>query len=313
MVTTLDRKTFIDLPIDEILRINKEMSSPRLGVFVPDGNRRLVLAQTNLQPGTEEFYSQVAVTQTRLGLESFKVFFTHGLPVLFVPIFSSSVLGRGPDYRRFTVLPTLQIMFTSQEWLDFYKTLGVRIYIYGNPRTLRDYECEAALEWIEQAQYATRQNTLHSLYLGIGGDPYVGWDAALGAAHYQETCNQPLTLSTLTEFMYGQPLPLADFVIFSGLLGGLGALPALICGRGTRVYQLPTPGVASLIPLTYRAILHDLIFTQETAVQESSQQITAIERRALSEWYDEHSQEIIGLGRVMGPVWVPEDEHGPGL
>jgi len=98
----LDRETFLTLPTEEIIEITQREERPKVAVFVPDGSRRLVLAFTDAEPGTEEFYRLCATLPAQYLLKSLKVFFEHGLPTLLVPILSRSVLGRGSDYRHLT-------------------------------------------------------------------------------------------------------------------------------------------------------------------------------------------------------------------
>ncbi len=296
---------FLSLPTEAIVDLVQDKAKPQVGIFVPDGNQRLVLAETDLQEGSEEFFTQVAITQTTSGLDTLKVFFGHGLPILFAPLFSHSVLARGPGYHRLTALTTLNIMLAGDEWLEFYSDWNVRVRIYGDLSVLDRPDCEAVGQAIKRAQQLTRAHTAHTLFLGIGDEPWVGRDAAKATARFYQTHHREASVDELIEFLYGQPVPPADFFIMSSKLGGLGALPALLCGGDTRVYYLPTPGVIGLTKRSYRAILYDLLYMHDSAAGECRYPLSSDEREQLRAWYTAHADTVIGLGKRIGSVWVP--------
>ncbi len=301
----MDREAFLNLPTDEIAQIVQREGRPQVGIFVPDGNRRWVLATTDLPEGSDEFFTQIALTQTAHGLHNLEVFFSHGLPVLFTPLFSRPVLGRSPSYYRLTALKTLHTVLTSDEWLDFYATWGVRVRVYGDLSVLPPADGEQVRRWIAHAQGITQAHTAHTLFLGIGGEPWVGYDAARATAHFCQTYQREPSTDELIEFLYGEPVPPADFFIMCSSMDGLGALPAFICNADTQVYYLAAPGVAALTKRTYRAILYDLCMRPGNMSGDSGYTLDPGERKQLRAWYEDHQDVVIGLGRRIGSVWVP--------
>ncbi|MBN1886377.1 MAG: hypothetical protein JW850_00240 [Thermoflexales bacterium] len=301
MRSATDRETFLALPTEAIADLVRDMGKPQVGIFVPDGNRRLVLAETELQEGSDEFFMQVAHAQTTLGLNTLQVFFSHGLPILFTPLFSSSVLARGEDYCRLTALKTLGIMLTDDEWLDFYEAFDIRVRVYGDMSALAQPGCENALQWIKHAPQITQNHTTHTLFVGIGNEPMVGHDAAQAVGRFYQTYQRKPTSDELVEFLYGQAIPPADFFIMSSKLAGLGALPALVCGKDTQVYYLAVPGVMGLTERTYRAILHDLLY-----MRDERGRLDFDNRKQLHAWYSHHAETIIGLEHKIGSAWVPD-------
>jgi hypothetical protein len=300
---------FLSLPAEAISDLVREKGKPMVGIFVPDGNQRLVKAETGLREDTEEFFTQVALTQTTYGLDTLKVFFGHGLSILFAPLFSRSVLARGPGYHRLTALTTLEIMFASDEWLAFYDAWQVRVRVYGDLSVVSQGGCEPAREAIERVQQITQTHTAHTLFLGIGGEPWVGQDAVRATgSFYQEQRREP-SRDELLEVLYGQAVPPADFFIMSSKLAGLGALPALICGGDTQVYYLPVPGVIGLTQETYRTILYDLLYLRDGPAGKRGPDLSSTEREQLRAWYNHHANRVIGLGSRVADVWLP---HVPG-
>jgi hypothetical protein len=305
-----DRSSFLQMPTEAIVALVREQERPRVGIFVPDGNRRLVLSTTQLEEGSDEFLAQVAASQTTLGLDTLKVFFGHGLSTLFTPLFSRSVLARGSNYRNLVVLKTLETMFTGDDWLEFFKTWDVRLRVYGDLSALGQPGYDQALMWIEQIQRYTQTHVSHTLFVGIGGEPLVGYDAARAASRFYQKYGCEADTDELVEFLYGQPVAQADFVIFASRLDALGALPALVCGKDTQVYYLAAPGVQALTRKTYRVILYDLLFMRDGVPGDSRHQLSQNERERLRAWYADHAEAVIGIGHRIGTVWVPDGLDG---
>lgn len=300
----MDRQDFLNLSTPEIKNLVSQSRVPKVGVFVPDGNRRLVLAMTNLKENGEEFFRQVAVTQTSGFLENLKVFFGHGLSALFTPLFSRSVLQRSEGYRLLTVLETLRILFTEPTWLQFFDSWRIRVKVYGNLDALTG-ECSPAIAWAKELQERTKANEGHWLCLGIGGEPYIGDDVFVGTLSYSRRFGCEPTREQLMQFLYGQVFPPADFVIVSSKFGGIGAFPGLICGKDTKIYYLPVPGIVGLTEYTYRKILYDILFAQAEAAQQEGYDLTPAARDCLRTWYEGHLNTVIGVGRSLESVWLP--------
>lgn len=300
----MDRQDFLKLSAQEIKNLVSKRHIPNVGVFVPDGNRRLVLAVTDLKENGEEFFRQVAVTQTSGFLEDLKVFFGHGLSVLFAPLFSRSVLQRSEGYRSLTVLETLRILFTEPAWLQFFDNWKVRVKVYGDLDALTG-ECSPAIAWAKELEERTRANEEHWLCLGIGGEPYIGDDVFAGTLSYSRRFGCQPTREQLMQFLYGRVFPPADFVIVSSKFGGIGAFPGLICGKGTKIYYLPIPGVIGLTECTYRKILYDILFVQAEVAQKKGYDLTPAARHELQGWYEGHRDRVIGTGRSLESVWLP--------
>lgn len=304
---TLNQETFLSLSIEEIVEIVKSENRPRLGIFVPDGSRRLVLAFTEAEPGTEEFYRLSATLPAQYLLESLKVFFDHGLPTLMVPILSRSVINRGSGYRLWTVLEGLKLLFHSKEWADFYDKYDICVNVYGEPERLENTESKDALAWIKETIHRTSNNQSHRLFYAIGEAPVLGEDIAqLGIDFYREHGQTP-TLKEQILHYYGEDLPLADFFIMNSKISGLGALPRFLSNGDTAAYFLPAAGSIGLNNHTYRLILYDLLFERNGLQAEYTQSNSSpTQRKALKAFYQKSQHKVIGLGHRISNSWVPE-------
>lgn len=299
------RDEFMALPAVEIARWVAELGLPRVGVFVPDGNRRLVLATTDLAEGTDGFFDRVAHLQTSKGLETLKVFFSHGLPILITPVFSRSALSRESGYRRLTALKTLEIILTGQAWRDFYAEHKVRVRVYGDPAILPELGYEQVAPWIQDVQRVTEAHDAHTLLFGIGGETRAGQAAAVAAIRFFRQYGREASTDELIESLYGELIPPVDYMIVTSKLAGLAAAPDLITDANTQIYFLAAPGVASLNEHTLRAILYDLMYMRENRVTTGFYKLKAEQRKQLQAWYREQVRTTIGLGDRIGPIWIP--------
>ncbi len=301
-------ETFLTLPTEAIVELVQEIGRPKVGIFVPDGSRRLVLALTNAKPNTEEFYRLCATLPAQHLLESLKVFFNHGLPVLLVPILSRSVINRGNDYQRFTALSGLKLLFADETWLNFYEEYDVRVRVYGEKMQLAGTECEPAIEWIDDAHQRTDKHQTHSLFYAIGETPLLGQDIAETAvAFYQEYGRGPTVKEQIQQY-YGQHLSPANFFIMTSKMSGLAALPRFLVNGDTEAYFLPAAGAMGLNSQTYRLILYDLLAERSNLHLGTygDRGMESETRQALQSYYQQVDHSVIGLGRQIGTVWVPE-------
>ena len=303
-----EKNTFLEMSPGAIADFVTRVGRPKLGVFVPDGSRRLVMSLTETQADTDAFRRLCATLPAYYLLKSLKVLFDHGLPKLMVPILSRSVLGRGSDYRLHTVMEGLRLLFSSEEWLAFYDQYDIRVRVYGETELLAQSECSEALTWIESASQRTSSHNARRLFFAIGESPRLGAGIAeAGIALFRELGRSP-TEQELIEAYYGEDLPTADFYIMSSKLSGMGALPRFLVDGDTEAYFLPCAGAMGLHADTYRVILYDLLFERTGLRNPGKHALSSEDRYALRSYYDEVIGKVIGLGRRIGNVWVPEVE-----
>ena len=304
MLNTVE--SFLTAPPQAIISLVKEKKRPLLGVFVPDGSRRLVLSFTDAKPSTSEFYERCATLPAQHLLSSINTFFVHGLETLLVPILSRSVINRGNAYQRLTALTGLRLLFTSREWLGFYAKNKIRVRTYGDLDYLIGTECEPAISWIKDVCQNTSKFENHTLYFAIGESPTLGNDvAAMGISFYKENGRVPTPQEQIRQY-YGQNLPMADFFIMTSKMSGMGALPRFLINGDTELYFLPAAGATGLNQTTYRLILHDMLFERSALLKNYAQNaISDQDRTALKTYYKQNSQTVIGLGKQIGGIWVP--------
>jgi len=301
----ISKNEFVKLPTDEIAALTKSLGKPKVGIFIPDGNRRMTLAFTNLNPTGEEFYYENARMTTTHFWENLKAFFNHGLETLFVPLISGNVLERNHKYQQITLKQGLKTIFKDKKWLNFYKENDIRVHIYGNLERLNKNNLTELSDWIEEIQYSTATNQSKHLYYGFLSPKLYGSELAhLSIDFYKKYGREP-DYQELVFLYYGEHVAPADFFIMSTKFTGFGALPPLICGQETQLYFLPAPGVMALTNQSYREILYDLLYCRTNSLNDKYSNTSRDDINFLKNYYLNHQSHVFGLGERIGRFWVP--------
>lgn len=304
------KDAFLQLPSEDIVARARRAGRPQLGVFVPDGSRRLVLAYSDAEPGSAKFDRLSATLPAEFVMQSLRVFFDYGLPILLVPILGQSILKRGQSYQKNTLFEGLHLLFNSQAFLQFYDRHDVQVKVYGHLNHLIGTVCEPALAWIDKTCQATARHSTHKLFYAIGESPIVGEEAACSAVAYYMKHGRSPTLHEQIEDYYGEILPPADFFIMTSKMGGMGALPNLLVNGDTELYYLPT--VMGLTESNYRRILYDLLYGRAPLRSGIADfEITPENRQALRQAYEQSREQVVGLGFSIGKIWVMNDPAKP--
>lgn len=310
----ISRKKFLNLSTREIQRLVIQKNKPRTGIFLADGNRRLVMTLTGLTPGTDAdgFYHEYLKIVTRYFRENLKVFFDYGLNTLFFPLFGPSLLERERAYRELVIPELTDVLFKSETWFNFYKKYDIRIKPYGNVKRL-DLEfpgLDLAGKVMQMAALTSRHQA-HTLYFGFFSTTWLGIEMIQQVNNFMKSHGCEPGRKQMIELYYGEDVPPADFFINSTRNAGLGALPPLISGKETKIYTMVSPGILALNRETFRNILYDLLFCREPtkAKEPESSEYTpdedfSRELEALKDFYRLHQQTVIGQGKRIGKFWV---------
>jgi hypothetical protein len=302
----IPKEEFLKLSTNEIAQITSELGKPKVGVFVPDGNRRMTLAFSGLHPDTDEFYHENARQTTTYFMDNLKVFFSHGLKTLFVPLISHNILERNQKYHEITLYEGLKKILIDEDWLNFHKENDIRVSTYGDINQLSKSAGTFNSEWIEKARNATAHHNTHKIFYGFLSPKRVGMELApLGIEFYNKNEREPSYEEQILMY-YGEPIDPADFFIMSTKFAGLGALPPLICGQETQLYFFAAPGVMALTQETYREILYDLLFCRPNSANNEYTNLDTKDIESLKNYYLNHQSAVIGIGRRIGKFWTPE-------
>ena len=305
-----DKTSFMELPVEEVRRLVLQKKNPLTGIFVADGNRRLVMTQTGLIPTADGFYEAYLKIITEFFMENLRVFFSHGLHTLLFPLFGSSLLARDETYRQ-TVMPELvRILFNSEEWQSFYREQGIRIHAYGDLNLLdRHFNDLNLMEKIKQGEQLTAAHPHHRLFYGFFSNSAFDRTFIEESRRFLHDHNRVPNPGESAKIYYGEPVDEADFFITSTRPGYLGALPPFAYGKNTRVYTLAAPGVFALNENTYREILFDIFHSEPHAAGTNPAGIDADSLRELGNFYRRNRNRVIGTGKMIGQWWVPDETN----
>jgi hypothetical protein len=303
----IGREEFLKLSTEEIHGIVQQKNSPRVGIFVADGNRRLVMCQTGLSPTSEEFYQEYARFFVDSLKKSLTIFFDHGLETLFFPLFGPSLLLRQNKFQSITIPAAYQKIFQSDEWFQFYKENRIRVKAYGEFSQLEKIDIKhlSFAKGIHQTIQKTASHDKHTLFFGFMSENTPGLEMPKYIIDFYKSHNRPPTSGEMLEIYYGETISPADFIIFSEKLSNR-ALPPFISNQRAIMYFLPIPGFLGLNALNYRRILYDLLYIQhqDSIPEYSDDDYNNIE--PLNKFYQQHKNTIIGTGKRIGKFLIPD-------
>jgi hypothetical protein len=312
---------FFNLPTPEVMQIVSREKCPLTGIFLSDGNRRLVTVLTGKTSGIhgEAFYRVYLETVTSYFMKNLEVFFDHGLKTLVMPLLGPALLEREEKYRTVVLPGLVNILFKSDTWKQFYKNRRIRVKSYGNLKILeREFPGMNLVEDIGELETLTASNREHTLYFGFFSTPWLPMDLMRKISGLTESGGREPEHRELVQLYYGEYIPTADFFINSIRIGGLGALPPLITGKNTGIYTMVAPGIFALNRETYRTILYDILFYRKFCRKFYKKKNDAVdligdtrenksyENTSLKEYYLQHRNTVLGAGKRIGRHWVME-------
>ncbi len=301
----MKKDEFLKCPTSEIRLLVQTNAYPHTGIFISDGNRRLVMTETKLKPDSRDFYESYIKIVTGYFQKNLEVFFDFGLNTLLFPLFGPSLLKRGDLYREHVMPELIRLLFVSSEWQDFYKRYGIRLKVYGTPEPLEsDLGRPDLLEMIRDGENKTAHYREHTLFFGFfsEGISERGFMNCL-TGFIRENDRSPKD-KELVELYYGETVKPVDFLINSTRLAGLGALPPWLYGRKARMYTLVVPAVLGLTEKTYRDVLYDLLFQRKKDANGHIDAYDPKRTEAIAEYYRENRNRVLGLGKVIKNNWV---------
>lgn len=304
----VSREEFLEIPTAEVRRLVLKKRKPHTGIFVSDGNRRLVMIKTGLTPKSEDFYPAYVRIFAESFMENLTVFFNHGLKTLFFPLLGPSLLKRCDRYRQYVIPELVRTLFQGKSWISFYKKYGIRVKAYGNLNILnREFPGMDLEETIMQREVCTSTHQKHTLFYGFFSSGIFEAAFINKVNHFIKTHLREPNHQECAEMYYGEPIVPADFFITSTRSGYLGALPSWVYGKGTHMYTLASPGVFGLNKITYREILYDLLFLRPNEDNRNLDDINEKDIKSLEGFYQLHQNKVIGTGKTVGKWWVLND------
>ena len=296
------KEDFLKLTTEEICKIVTQRGKPLVGIFLPDGNRRLLMCRTKLDPTSGAFYEAYARDFLDTFKESLGIFFDHGLKILFLPLVGPSQLARKNKFQEVAVPIVYNELFKGSHWLDFFKNKDIRVKTYGDISQLDKIDTHRLnmVDGINRLVEKTESHNRHTLFFGFLSDHTPGLEMPQHIIKFYQAHHRPPTQQEMLEIYYGEVVPDADFIILSGKLSGHGAFPPFISTRQARMYYFQVPGFLGLSNMSYRRIIYDLLFFQTPSPipEYTPEYLENIEE--LNQFYQENKDKIFGTNKKIG-------------
>jgi hypothetical protein len=299
---------FLEMDLDSIRVIVGNSPEGSTGVLVPDGNRKAGLILWGLDPSKKDFDRDLFTRLHAKFLEVVRMFFEHGVRVLYVPTVTTKNFDRGKAYMDAAMTDGLVHFFHDPLWLSFYEEQGVKVKFYGNRDVIREKGFETFLAWMDELERRTAKNENHLLLLGLACERSLEEVrlAGIGIELHSKLGRAP-TRSELVEAYYGQDLPDVGFFIRPTEVRDSDMLPVLTSGYKTQMY-FPVSPAAFLSKRAIRAIFHDLVYNRVASGGKKiyrKEDISPEEIRGVKNYYEANLETILGLGERRGPFWLP--------
>jgi len=298
----ITKNEFLNLTTVKVKEFVEQHGKPKVGIFVPEGTRRMAIAFGKSTKIDTNFYTEIACLNSKYLQKNIKVFFEHGLKILFVPLLSTQIFNRDDKYKNISLQQGLKLLFQSDSWLNFYQRYNIQINTYGDLTYLAAIN-PGIMNWINRAKEKTSTCAAHKIFYGFAAPDKLGVEMARMGIHYYKKFQREPSDQEQLELYYGENIPPADFFIMSTKFAGLGALPPLISGRETQMYFLVAPGTFSLTRETYRLILYDFLYCR---ILNSNNNYSLKKAEFLKQYYLHHKSTVFGIGHRDHNIWFPD-------
>ena len=286
----MDIKTFRNLPVQEIAQQVRE-SGTRVCAFPVKGTRRWFMMEHPI-PTKESYAASYLQAVFKQHIAVYKLCFEHGIETLLTPSFALSLMQRGEAYMQMAA-HGLAALAQNEDFLEFYKTLGIRVRFYGEYRKfLADTPYQYLLELFDDLTERTLAHQRHQLLFGLFVHDATETIVNLSVQHYQR-CGEIPDKRALIKAYYGEALESVDLFIGFSKLRAFD-MPLLFSGK-TDLYFTVSPSLY-LTAVQLRDILYDHLYMRRLSSQVDYATLSDSEQERMKTFYTENIGRTIGVG-----------------
>lgn len=289
----------------EIAEIIKETGQPKCVAVMLDGTRRVL----KLKPGFHDdrwLYHEDHITGLiHKSIEVADTFFDCGLDTVIGPLASLGNLNR----KNFMPLGLERLLnpLLDEYSLSIYKKHNAAVTFYGDLDGARNMQGGEIIDkYIESFKKINPKIPQKHILIGIGfsTDRETEIIANLAIDYYKETGKNPIRNDLIKKY-FGQDVPAIDIFIRTNEVKMSGGLTPLLTQHDTQLYFPVAPGIMSLTEPVIKSILYDYLYSRilSHGMHEHSP-ITEQEAEVVSNFYEIHQNEVLGLGRRVGDLWI---------
>lgn len=316
----LTEQEFLNLPDQEIVQMVDQIGKPKVVVLLPDTTRRTGIIYKRMKPSSPDFEDQLFVYLSPQFTDLSKIMYDQGLKTLFIPGFTHGNLKRGKQYVKAIINTGVKSILTEDTWLDFYKEYKVNVNIYGDfeylKKNLNKKEYKNIVEWCDEIRKTTGKNKKRTFFWGFACSTTMEYEriAKLSIDYFKEFNKYP-NRKELIKIYFGRHVDDVDIYIRPGEIRDSDCQPPIISGLSQ--FYFPIAPLTEINPNFYRRILYDYLFNRIITYSKkkySDSDFIDDKLDILNKYYEENKDHIIGLGKKIGKIWVPQlDVKNPKL
>jgi len=296
----LDLDTFLHLPAEEIARLLRQEGG-KVCVFPINGTRRWFLLEHAAALQSPDPYAAYMDISGRNHLDLYRLFFEHGVDTLLTPIFGMDILLRGDEYMQRIGAEGLSRLAVHPDFLEFYRSQGVRVHFYGSYRRhLQNTPYAWLLDQFEAVTRQTRHNTRSRLFFGVfGNDP--GEDVAAFAVDFFQRNQRLPTREEIIASYYGEYVEPVSFFIGFDRFSAFDMPLVALGGEDLYFTASPSPYLSAG---QLRHILYDHLYTRRSEEPDYAE-MKAEDLAWMQEFYTTNREATLGIGSLRGGIWYP--------
>ena len=306
----MESDEFLKLEPEEIKKIIQEKQRPQNVTLMMDGTRRVL----KLKEGHQQdpwLYEQGHIRDLIYkSVDVVDFLFRCGVNTVFGPLASIGNLNR----KNFMPagLECLLKPLTDDHCVSKLNNHQTAVSLYGDLEYAQSLAGGEVINYYRDLLSKMSSSTpSHHLAIGIGFSTERETELIANKAIdiYQRTGERP-TLKDLVSTYFGFDAPPIDIFIRTNEMRASGGLTPLLTSPNTQWYVPVSPGIISLSNHTLKLILHDYLFNRQlSGGKHEHTPISEEESREVSAFYQQSKDEVLGIGRKVGDMWIHQSKR----
>lgn len=296
---------FLTLQNTDIAELVHNVGRPKCAAVMLDGTRRVLKLRSGFHNDPWLYHEDHITGLIHKSMATADTLFECGLDTLIGPLASVGNLHR----RGFMPLGLERLLCPLQDEysLSICKKHNAAITFYGDIAGASAMQGGDLInQYIDFFNKINPTNPKKHIIIGVGfsTDQETEIIANQAIKFFQETGKAPTRHDLVTRY-FGFDAPSIDIFIRTNEVKSSGGLTPLLTQHDTQFYFPVAPGVMSLTEDSIKLILYDYLFSRVLSHgMHEHKPITDDEATQVSGFYEAHKQDILGVGRRVGDMWI---------
>lgn len=289
----------------EIAEIVKQKGQPKTVAIMLDGTRRMLKVEPGYHDDQWLYHEDHITGLIDKSIEIADIFLDCGVTTVIGPLASLGNLNR----KNFMPLGLERLLkpLLNEHSLSVCQKHNASLTFYGDLDHAHSMPGGEIIDlYSEKLKGVNPKNPQKHILIGLGfsTDRETEIVANLAIDHFQKTGERPNQNELIKEY-FGFDVSPIDIFIRTNEVKASGGLTPLLTQHDTQMYFPVSPGIISLSETTIRNILFDYLYSRVLShgMHEHSP-ITDDEADVVKEFYHQHKDEVLGLGKRIGDMWI---------